>query len=113
MLLSMSKLPMAYIIKSNDYRILSTQNQDLYLFIIHYPTDYLATLNKLHHKCILGKLWRHPKVFLQHSVLTFKPNNNIFNFLSTYTASRSLFVYNSLSYRLLGYTKINCTTNAY
>ena len=44
MLLSMSKLPMAYIIKSNDYRILSTQNQDLYLFIIHYPIDYLATL---------------------------------------------------------------------
>ena len=70
MLLIMSKLAMAYIIKSNDYRILSTQNQDLYLFIIHYPTDYLATLNKLHHKCILGKLWRHPKVFLQNSILS-------------------------------------------
>ena len=56
MLLIMSKLAMAYIIKSNDYRILSTQNQDLYLFIIHYPTNHLATLNKLHHKCILGKL---------------------------------------------------------
>ena len=42
--LIMSKLPMAHIIKSNDYRILSTQNQDLYLFIIHYPIDYLATL---------------------------------------------------------------------
>ena len=44
MLLIMSKLPMVYIIKINDYRILSTQNQDLYLFIIHYPTDYMATL---------------------------------------------------------------------
>ena len=52
----MSKLAMTYIIKSNHYRTLSTQNQDIYLFIIHYPIDYLATLNKLHHKCIVSKL---------------------------------------------------------
>ena len=27
------------IIRNNDYRILSTQNQDLYLFIINYPIE--------------------------------------------------------------------------
>ena len=29
------------IIRSNDYRILNIQNQDLYVFIIHYPIELL------------------------------------------------------------------------